>query len=310
MSLFHEPLFSRLLDLTPFSKRELEILIATAPKRYKNHFIDKRNGRGKRLISQPTAELKFLQRLVVKKELGSLPVHQAATAYRSNLSIKDHADPHAANRYLLKLDFKDFFPSIKDATVRYCLSRDTEYSEIELWMLCQLFCRRDSVTKQLQLSIGAPSSPFVSNYIMYEFDTKLTDFCDANGVRYTRYADDLALSTSQPKLLNTVEKKISDLLEELDYLGLRLNKEKTVNVSKKHKRTLVGLVMSNEGHVSVGRDKKRLLRAKMNYLIQGRLSPEQIGRLRGELAFVYSVDKEFVVSLLDRYGFPSIDGIS
>ena len=45
-----EPLFDRLLALSPFSERELEVLIATAPNRYKNHTIKKRNGRGNRLI--------------------------------------------------------------------------------------------------------------------------------------------------------------------------------------------------------------------------------------------------------------------
>ena len=114
MILSNEPLFRRLLILSPFSEWELVALIHTAPLRYKDHYILKRNGRGRRLISQPTLELKFLQRLLVSKEFVNLPMHDAAVAYRRCHSIKDHAAPHASNKYLLKLDFKDFFPSLEE----------------------------------------------------------------------------------------------------------------------------------------------------------------------------------------------------
>ena len=70
MSLIDAPLFKRLLAGTPFSEHELVVLIATAPTRYKDHYISKRNGRGRRLISQPTKEIKFLQRLLLKRELN------------------------------------------------------------------------------------------------------------------------------------------------------------------------------------------------------------------------------------------------
>ena len=127
-----EPLFGRLLELSPFSERDLALLIITAPNRYKNHYIEKRHGRGRRLISQPTAEVKLLQRLLIEHELSGLPIHRAATAYRKKRSILDHATPHASARYLLKLDFKDFFPSLTERTLRYRLSLDTHYSDNEM----------------------------------------------------------------------------------------------------------------------------------------------------------------------------------
>ncbi len=309
MNVANAPLFERLLALSPFSARELEILVATAPHRYKDHYIEKRNGRGKRLISQPTAELKFLQRLIVKHEFLSLPIHDAATAYRSGRSIKAHASPHAHARYLLKLDFSDFFPSLKANALRYRLSRDTSYAEQELWILCQLLCRKPKRNAELQLSIGAPSSPFVSNYLMWEFDNRLAEFCEACGAAYTRYADDIAISTSSAHVLDAIEAEVRRLLGELDYLGLSLNEGKTVNVSTKSRRTLVGLVLANDGTVSIGRDEKRRLRATMHRLTQGGLSGDEIARFRGQLAFAHSIDANFVDSLCARYNFPSVGSI-
>lgn len=309
MSIEKEPLFGRILELTPFSERELIVLVATAPKRYKEHYIEKRNGRGKRLISQPTAELKFLQRLLIKHELSTLPMHDAAVAYRPNHSIKNHANPHASARYILKLDFTDFFPSLKESVIRYRLTKDANYSEKEKWIICQLLCKNKRRTNGLELSIGAPSSPYISNYLMWEFDTKLTDFCKAKDVTYTRYADDLAISSFQPNVLDLVKIEVQRLLKEQDYLGLKLNEAKTVNVSKKHRRMLVGLILANDGNVSVGRTEKRRLRAMMHAFINERLPPEEVARFRGKLAFIHSIDPQFVATLCSKNGFAHLSDI-
>lgn len=309
MSITATPLFQRLLARSPFSEHELVVLIATAPSRYKVHYIEKRGGRGRREIAQPTKEIKFLQRILVKHELDTLPIHDAAVAYRAGLSIADHARPHAHGKYLLKLDFKDFFPSIRWSSLLQRLTCDTQYTSVELWILGNLLCRKAKLNEILRLSIGAPSSPHISNYVLHQFDAKMTDFCGGHGVRYTRYADDLAFSTNTPGVLDTVEQEVRRLLNELDYLHLQLNEEKSVNVSKKRRRTLVGLTLSNDGCASIGREAKRELRLAIYRAAIGTLAPTEVANLQGRLAFTYAIDPAFVDTLLARYGFASIAGI-
>jgi len=309
MSISTTPLFQRLLARSPFSEHELVVLIATAPSRYKTHYIDKRGGRGRREISQPTKEIKFLQRILINHELKDLPVHEAAVGYRQGRSILDHAQPHASARYLLKLDFADFFPSLKRRALEYRLSQDTTYSETERWMLGNLLCRNKKKSDTYQLSIGAPSSPLVSNYLLYEFDTRMLLYCNTKAVRYTRYADDLALSTSVPSVLDDVKVEVCRLIQELEYLGLTLNEAKTVNVSTKRRRTLVGLTLSNDGRASIGREAKRELRLAIHRMCLGTLPPSEVAHLRGRLAFTYAIEPEFVIQLLSRYGFASIADI-
>lgn len=310
MSLHQTPLFQRLLARTPLTERDLVILIATAPARYKDHYINKRNNRGKRLISQPTKEIKFLQKLLVEHELSFLPIHTAAIAYQKGLSIKDYAEPHATSRYLLKLDFNDFFLSLHSDALDHKLQQDTTFSKTERWLICNLLCRRPKKTSILRLSIGAPSSPFVSNYLMHEFDEKLSMFCSSNEIRYTRYADDLALSSSRPGILDEAKAYVINLLQELSYLRLSLNHEKTVNVSKKNKRTLTGLTLSNEGATSIGRDEKRKIRATFHAFTQGKLSIEEIVKLRGKLAFINAIDPAFVLALLQKYDISNLREVS
>ena len=309
MNSSQEPLFVRLLAQSPLSKRELIVLLGTAPGRYKEHYIEKRNGRGKRLISQPTAELKYFQRLLVNLELINLPIHASATAYRQGSSIKAHALPHAISKYLLKLDFQNFFPSFTEHAIRRLLNTSANYTELEQWMICQLLCKRQLGESGLHLSIGAPSSPFISNALMYGFDQIVAEFCLSRNVVYTRYADDIALSTSTPRLLNEIYDFVRALTTSMEYLGLSLNESKTVNVSRKYRRTLTGLTLSNAGSASIGRDQKRILRAAVHAFSMNRVPAMPSPRLRGMLAFVYSVDPIWVRDLCKRYGIASISGI-
>lgn len=302
MKLATAPLFQRLLTAMPFSEAELALLVLTAPARYKEHHIQKRGGRGQRLISQPTAELKLVQRWLVERELYHLPVDQHATAYRPNKSIRNHVEPHRNSHFLLKLDFKDFFPSLTDQALRHRLAHDAKYSEQEVDILVQLLFRKRREDCTYRLSIGAPSSPFISNYLMVEFDQRLARYCETNSLRYTRYADDIAISSKLPNALDPAKSFVTKLISELPYLSLALNPEKTVNVSKKYRRQLVGLVISNEGKISLGRNEKHRLRAAVHAFIKERLSPVECMTLRGQLAFAMSVEREFVQNLCARYG--------
>ena len=90
----------------------LRQLARSAPYRYSKFKIPKRSGTGERLIAQPAKEVKRIQRWLLRNDLSQLPMHDAATAYRKGAGIAANARPHANNRFLLKMDFRNFFPSI------------------------------------------------------------------------------------------------------------------------------------------------------------------------------------------------------
>ena len=103
----------KLLSLeTGLSEFAVRRIMQTAPHRYKVFYIPKRNGSMRR-IAQPSKEVKLLQRVMVEKFLQFMPIHPAATAYNAGCSIVKNAKIHASDGPILKMDFKDFFPSIK-----------------------------------------------------------------------------------------------------------------------------------------------------------------------------------------------------
>lgn len=296
-------------DDLPLTTNEIRVLLLTAPRRYKVHEIEKRNGRGKRLIAQPTAEIKVLQRWAIDKFTDFLPVHEAATAYIKGSSIKKHASMHANRKYLLKLDFKDFFPSINATDFIKHAHLYLKLSEEDRRYLANLFFRVDRTTEKLILSIGAPSSPLISNSIMYQFDTEIFNFCSERAINYSRYADDIALSTDKPKALDEAYKFINNLCKTINYPKLTLNEEKTVFTSQKYHRQLTGLVLANSGVVSLGRDKKRLIRAIAHRFSKGLLDEAEVNRLKGLLAYAHSIEPEFVGTISKMIGADVLDGL-
>ena len=301
MDAINSKLLELLCDEFPFTQYEAWDIIRSAPKRYQVHTITKRNGRGTRLIAQPTSELKAIQRWIVEKYIKHLPVHDSAMAYRKNKNIAHHARIHVESKYLLKIDFKDFFPSIKSRDFTRHIVNHLKIESRLATELSYLLFRRDE-KRRLTLSIGAPSSPAISNTLLYEFDLKLFDYCRERNIRYSRYADDLALSTNQPHILDDAYEFIKSLLKEIRYPRITINLEKTVFTSRKFQRKLTGLVLSSEGKVSLGREKKRLIRSMANHFKKGVLDPKLIGRLKGFLAFALSVEPDFVFNIRKTLG--------
>lgn len=299
----------RLADEFSLSEQEVLFLIKTAPFRYKVHEIDKRNGRGTRLIAQPTSDIKTLQRWLIKNYLEFLPVHPAATAYRHGRSIRDHAKLHARNSYLLKLDFKDFFPSILGTDFLKHIDRYASALRGEAELMVRLLFWAGKPRRELHLSIGAPSSPVISNSIMYLFDSALEEYCERIDATYTRYADDIAISTNRPHVLDEALGYVKDLSRNVAYPRLTLNDAKTVFTSKKRQRQLTGLILTNDGTVSLGREKKRLIRAMAYRYSQNELCYEEVQHLRGLLAYAVSIEPHFLETIRRMIGQSALTNI-
>jgi RNA-directed DNA polymerase len=296
-----------LTEVLPLTPDELLTLIRSAPMRYKVYTVPKRAPGKLRTIAQPAREVKALQYWVMSHFLTNFPIDQAAMAYRRGKNIADNARPHANSRFLLKLDFKDFFPSIRDADFKRFLAKSAPFvNDTDAELLTRILFWRPKGTRHFCLAIGAPSSPLLSNILLLEFDRAVSQFCASLGVIYTRYADDLSFSSQTSQLLADAEEKITELCAASKDPHLVLNRDKTVRVSKKRSRRVTGLVLTNEGNISLGRNAKREIRSTVHHFLTGKLTREQGLSLRGTLAYVNSVEPNFLNRLRAKYGSDSI----
>ena len=285
--------------------RDLIYLIQSAPHRYKVYEIAKRTPGKTRTIAQPAREVKPLQRWLMREVLQNFPIHDAAVAYRKEMNILHNAAPHAFHRYLCKLDFTNFFPSIKSPDFESYMRRSPQakvWTDQEIGYMSRILFWQKERNTLLQLSIGAPSSPLLSNILLYDFDRRVTALCKERGITYTRYADDLSFSTDRPGILRQLEAEVAEICRQLRSPNLFLNELKTVHASKKGSRRVTGLILTNDGHVSIGRRKKREIRAWFHRYVRGLLEEKEVAELRGMLLFVNSIEPLFLERIAKTYG--------
>ncbi len=304
------PLVKALQEATGLGEAQILRLIVRSPHTYKVYTIPKKTG-GERVIAQPAKETKYLQRWLIANLFSELPIHDSAAAYKVRASIKKNAAAHKENPYISKFDFTNFFPSIKESDLIAHITKHlgTGLCEEDIQHIARLCSFKDKGLKVRSLSVGAPSSPLLSNSIMYEFDSMINSWCRSNGLAYTRYADDLTFSTKNKGISFGIEAMICEVISSLAYPKLTLNKKKTVHLSKKYQRRVTGIIINNEGQLSIGRERKRAISALIHRHTIKLLTIEETYHLQGLLGFANDIEPAFVASMRKKYGTELIDAI-
>ena len=276
----------------------------SAPYQYKSFYIAKRNGKDKRLIAQPTAELKEIQLNVLKQIESKLPIHETAYAYIKNRSIKDHALLHSDSNYILKLDFKNFFNSIRPALFKAQIEKlGLQFSDADLELMSFIFFWREKQNAPLKLSVGAPSSPTISNFVMYHFDVRMKQLCEQHACIYSRYADDITISSKFKFYDLHFPELIENLLKDEFQGKIKLNSLKTKYLTPAHRRYVTGVTIANNGQITIGSKQKRLLSSKIHHFKVKRLVDEkEILSLKGQLSFAFYIYPELKHQFMRKYG--------
>jgi RNA-directed DNA polymerase len=289
------------------TKSELLSLVETAPKRYYVWKIPKRSG-GERTICHPARELKAIQRYFVRSVLSGLPVHPSAMAYVAGSSIKENAKRHVESRVVMKLDFEDFFNNlVVDNWERFAAVHFPKWSVEQIKFSSKVLFWGAGSVEPIKLAIGAPSSPLLSNCLLFDVDTKLSEFAASQNLIYTRYADDITFSGQGFLDFDETMGAVKCALSDAKWVNLRLNAKKTKLVSKKSNRRVTGLVLTPDNRISLGRERKRKISSMVHHSLHGKLSMEDHAKLGGLIAFAIDVEPNFVDSLRKKYGSKIVD---
>ena len=202
---------------------------------------------GKRIIHIPSPELKRVQRLIMRKYFKP---------YWIPISVKDAASVHCGQKWLMKLDIKDFFNSITEEQIKEIISRYVSLYESQI----QIRRTDESDTEQIfsmctikgKLPTGAPTSPYIANLLLMDFDYEIQKFCYEYCVVYSRYMDDLFFSSYGPQfILSLVELEV---LRQIKDLGFELNVPKIKYISSNKRQQVLGLGVNNDKPVLTKED--------------------------------------------------------
>ena len=105
---------------------------------------------------------------------------------------------------------------------------------------------------------GAPTSPAITNILMYKFDETVGTWCQERGIAYTRYCDDMTFSGD----FDPAE-AIWFVRQELRKMGFLLNEQKTRIQRSGQQQTVTGIVVNEK--MSIPADYRRKLRQELYY---------------------------------------------
>ena len=280
-----------LAKLCGASGKQLTFFVKNKNKAYNSFSIPKKDGT-LRSISSPCRELKEAQRWILNNILYKLNAGKYAHGFIPKRSIVTNAKEHINQKCILCFDLKDFFPSIKLQRVKsYFLS--IGYNSLisnDLAEIC---------TYRFRLAQGAPTSPMLSNLIAWKMDQDIAKFCRNRDLKYTRYADDIAISGNKnlPRYKKLIEKKIENA-------GFKINEKKTRVFSQNNAQIVTGIVVNEK--LSIGREKKRNLKAIIHNIqntgpvIANRDNdPKFKERIYGHIAFLMSIEPELGRKLMN-----------
>lgn len=293
-------------------------------KYYRHYEIPKKSG-GYRPIDDPSEDLSDLKadlkqlRNFFQRNCRAL-YHTSAYAYINNRGIRDERNFHArqGSRWFCYLDFHNFFGSITYDFAWEMLSQIYPFCEIinnsyykkakEGLKNCLKLCFLNGGLPQ-----GTPISPMLTNLLLIPFDFELSKKLIHNkgqAFYYTRYADDICVSSKYDFNVKTIEQIVLDTIKEIG-APFELNRKKTHYCSRSGHNFHLGLMYNDNGDITVGYKKKDNVKAALtNFALDTKANKywhyHDVQVLLGQYQFCVQQEPEYfayvIKHLSDKFG--------
>ncbi|MET3602864.1 RNA-directed DNA polymerase [Sphaerotilus sulfidivorans] len=275
-----------------------------------------RQGAKRRELVSPSERLRAYHSFLRLFLVDFLPVHEKSVfSYRKGVSARAAVEQHAPSRHFFVTDIESFFPSLTRGIVRETITNAMAEIPIadlsdHLEHVLDLLCVDDAVP------IGFSTSPGLSNAALYPFDAAFHARCQQLGVIYTRYADDIVLSSGERSAVQEGEVALNELLDRMFRGELRLHRGKSKYLHVGGKIKLLGMVLLPNRTISVDTSVKDEIETMLHLYLRDRErfnkmlevgSAKTEARLAGLLNYVNTVDQSYLEKLRRKYGAAVVD---
>lgn len=265
-------------------------------------------------LYQCSDKLKAIHNFLARFVFSEMPVRKDIVfSYRKEVNITDAVRPHCESDYIYRTDISKFFPSISANAVseklkKYCAHistvdvEDVRENIERIVYLCTL---------NNQLPVGFASSPSISNFCFYDYDNLIESYCRERNYIYSRYADDLIISSNSEIDKENITADLSAILTSDALLRLCVNYKKTKIITKKYERKILGVSILNNGKMTVSKTTKKDIEVKLHLLRTDRVKlvdytgmdeMSSILSIAGVLSQINNIDKDYLYHLRRKYG--------
>ena len=279
---------------------------------YYEFYLPKKSGHGLRKIDAPNDELKDALRelkTILENQFNML-YHTSAYAYVKKRSTVDAAKRHQANasKWFLKTDFSNFFGSTTLEFTMRMFSMIFPFSHVVTYP-----GGREALEKALSLGFldgglpqGTPLSPAITNTVMIPIDHRLANYFAEKQMVYTRYADDIHISSKVDFRFKETVDFINKVVREEFVAPYFIKPEKTHYGSSAGRNWLLGLMVNGENNITIGHKRKKEFKAMINnYLtdykagMQWDLNDVQV--FRGLMSYYEMIESDTINYIIKTY---------
>lgn len=280
---------------------------------YRSFKIPKRSG-GLRQIDAPNDELKkalYELKFIFEKKFY-MSYHTSAFAYVHGRSTIDSVKRHQQNnsRWFLKTDMRHFFPSTTPEFLMKMLCMTFPFCEFIRYD----FGCKELLEKALSLCFlngglpqGTPTSPMLTNALMIPVDHAINKMCHeyAPHLCYTRYADDILISSQYNFKWSDVQGRLISILETFG-APFTLHPEKTRYGSSAGRNWNLGVMLNAENKITIGHEKKKVFKAMVFQFMTddakgNHWGLDDVQHFLGLISYYRMVEKDCINEILQAY---------
>lgn len=280
--------------------------------RYIKFRVPKRS-KGHRTIYSPISSLNIIQRKLSQVLYAIYEPRPCVHGFAASRSIITNAKAHVNKNFVLNIDIKDFFSAINFGRVQGMFIKNPYKLDKKVAAVLSQICCFNKVLPQ-----GAPTSPIISNLICQKLDSELQRFSKQYGLMYTRYADDITLSSNRKELpaplvssykkgcpyvtlgdelrsiienngfqINYAKVRLAYKTQRQEVTGLTVNQ--SVNVNRQFIRNIDGALHAWERHKLKAAIETYNAKYAKKVTLPGKEAAPFLDSIRGKIEFVGSV---------------------
>lgn len=277
-----------------------------------------------RTVYAPSKTLKLIQRFINSSILEFADYNRDVVySYRKGTAIRDAVEKHSLSHYFFQTDISDFFGSLRGDDVYKAISTrlfNAPITDLDKHIDRLLYI----MVVDNKLPAGFATSPLLSNICLVDFDNALKLYCDKNNLIYTRYSDDLIISSKNYEFTLDIEDIIQSLLHQEINPDININRKKTKFRRRGQKIKILGFSILPNGIITIPSSYKKEIETmihlyindddKFEDYVKNKLKPRPnilsdksyleygVNSLCGRLISINAMDKNYISKLRQKYG--------